>query len=537
MAISRRTHVVRISDAAPGDPPSDTYIDVEVLDAIAFRDINGNEMVLNMPQSNVQACIKDFTGGGHGQQPNKPTRLSHMKRIVGDEKTQQLDVEIIDILSFRDVNNAEWILDMNSTNGQPSVFNVSDQSGDSKSTRRTHNEKIATDQTQHDPTEFLTVERCDSIAFRNVFGNEMIIKCPSSDDPRSSASRAETFIWSPKNYNPNDPDGPKPPTNTDSNVYVALVKDADGFLTGKAKISQGPFWWIRKVSAGKAYILVSIVAKNTASTTVFPQAPTVEINFGDPKKGPIAKGLAKTERITHQQIPVQTVSTLVYFVWTDIAAFPTADNYGTIVAGGGSSQLEPVPYAGQFSRLISFQTGFNPPENFGLPTITILSTGFFATFADAQAQAGEWGSLGQGAIQEFFTVDGSIDEAAFQGVYAAGLRLPIKVDPFSATILTAQYLIEIPTAEATTEFKINLSGSGINRGTCNIVVEGISDAKKSIKSIADAIAAEKDDGRKTQSSVDTTTFKVKTSVVPGADPKVKAHKVLISVEGGHTIDG
>lgn len=270
MAFTRRTHIVRISDAKPGDPPSDAYIDVEVLDAISFAGEGGKEMVLNMPQENVKACIKDSTGGEHGKEPGQPTRLSHMKRIVSEaDPSQMLDIEVIDILSFRDTRGTEWILDMNSTNGQPSVFNSTEGTGSSKSTRRTHNEKVRIDpkDTKSD-SGFMTIERCDSIAFRTVRGEEMIVDCPSSDDPESGKQRASTFITSPRDYDPNNPDGPVPPKNEDENVYVAFVKDADGFLTGKTKISQGPFWWIRKISAGDIIVVqIDIKKKNFPTGT------------------------------------------------------------------------------------------------------------------------------------------------------------------------------------------------------------------------------------------------------------------------------
>lgn len=264
---TRRTHVVRISDAKPGDPPSDAYIDVEVLDAISFTGRGGKEMVLNMPQKNVKACIKDSTGGEHGKEPGKPTRLSHMKRIIGDDPSQMLDIEVIDILSFRDVQGTEWILNMNSTNGQPSVFNSTEGTGSSKSTRRTHNEKVRIDpKDTKSASGFLTIERCDSIAFRTIRGEEMVIDCPSSDDPETGKRRASTFITSPRDYDPSNPDGPVPPPNSDENVYLAFVKGAGGFVTGPTKISQGPFWWIRKISAGDILVVQIDISKKNFDT-------------------------------------------------------------------------------------------------------------------------------------------------------------------------------------------------------------------------------------------------------------------------------
>lgn len=241
---TRRTHVVRIMDKTEG---GGSYVDVEVLDAISFKDERGKEMILNMPQANVVAYIKDDTGGNNGREPSNPTRLSHMKRIVGDDPQQRFDVEVLDIASFRDVSGQEWILDMNSVNGEPSVFNTTDRAGDSKATRRVHTETISSNLLQKPTSDFLTVERCDTIAFRTVLGKELIIKCPSNDDLLSSDPRAPTSITSPPGYDPTNPNGPTPPDNTDSNQYVKFIKGGGPF-TGKTKISQGPFWWIRNVS-------------------------------------------------------------------------------------------------------------------------------------------------------------------------------------------------------------------------------------------------------------------------------------------------
>lgn len=542
MAPTRRTHIVRISDAAPGDPPSDTYIDVEVLDAIAFRDINGEEMVLNMPKKNISACVKDYTGGDHGKQPPNPTRLSHMIRIVGDDPEQRLDIEVIDILSFRGANGEEWILDMNSTNGQPSVFNKSDNTGDSRSTRRTHNEKLSRDMKEPNPTEFVTVERCDSIAFRSILGREMIIKCPSSDDPRGSSPRADTVVTSPRNYNPNDPDGPVPPVNKDENVYIAFVKNPEGgfldFMTGKKKISQGPFWWIRKVSAGTAYILVTIIAKNSINTAILPPAPEIKIGFGDPKKKALAKLVDKIEHVTHQQIPAKTSGTTAYFVWSDIAEFPTLDTYDNLVAGGPHTGQEPIIYSAQFARTLNFETGFAPPENFGFPIITVLSTGWFETFDHAASFANALNNV-VAPRQEYLLPDGSVSQpVSVSTFYPVGFFIPQQLDPLSVTITTGRYLISIPTAEATTEFDIALIETDPHKGgISNIIVEGYSDLKKPLKKVADTEKVDADDRPEVDAAVGSNTYKVATEVVAGAHPEVKKHKVKISITGGNIVQG
>jgi hypothetical protein len=76
--------------------------------------------------------------------------------------------------------------------------------------------------------EKLTIERVDYLGFKTVNGETMIIKCPSADD--GSAPRAETYISSPQNYDPNS-DAPAP-ENTDPNVYIGWVTKVQPALTG-----------------------------------------------------------------------------------------------------------------------------------------------------------------------------------------------------------------------------------------------------------------------------------------------------------------
>lgn len=275
---TRRTHIVRIS---PDDPPSETYVDVEVLDAIAFRTDTGKEMVLSFEASAADPYIVDDTGGKNGKTPAQPTRRSHMKRIVGKtDATHKLDVEVIDAIGFRDERGEEWILDMQATNGDDGVFNSTTGAGGSGATRRVHDEKIGFPFGEKKPTDYIKIERCDAMAFRSIRGKEMIIVCPSNDDPNSSFPRADTTVTSPKDYDPTNEDGPKPPANKDPNVYVAFVKGANGDVadptTGDVSVSQGPLWWIRKVSSGKG-IIYGVVHFRVGQESGTAPLPTVTI--------------------------------------------------------------------------------------------------------------------------------------------------------------------------------------------------------------------------------------------------------------------
>ncbi len=284
MAFTRRTHIVRISDADKGQSSSN-YIDVEVLDAIAFRTDQGKEVILNMDQAKAQPWIVDDTGGANSKHPASPTQRTHMKRVKNpDDDTQQLDIEVIDCVSYRDQRGEEWILDMQPGAGSDgSIFDITDATGDPSATRRGHDEVVSstfgTDKQQlDDKTSYLTVQRNDNIAFRKVRGEQVIISCPSSDDASNSANvdfgRAPTFIVTPTGYDPSDASSPDPPSLADSgdnHNYIKFVKNPDGstagFLTGDAKIAMGPFWWIRKV--GGVEILVC-ETKITSTPFSFP---------------------------------------------------------------------------------------------------------------------------------------------------------------------------------------------------------------------------------------------------------------------------
>jgi hypothetical protein len=261
---TRRTHVVRCFDDDKAQ-----FVDVEVLDAIAFRIDGGKEVVLSMEQSNSQPYIVDDTGGEHGQKPKDPTQRTHMKRITAkNDATQMLDVEVMDIMAFNDQNGGQWILDMKATTGEgPDIFDTTTSTGSKASTRRGHDEKIAITPGEKNPSLYVTSQRCDAIAFRTIMGQEVIFSCPSSDDPNSSSPRAKTFIVSPTGYDPAD-DSIVPPDNKDPHNYVKFVKGANGFITGDTPISMGPFWWIRKISGGDIFVVqIDITTQNNVFST------------------------------------------------------------------------------------------------------------------------------------------------------------------------------------------------------------------------------------------------------------------------------
>jgi hypothetical protein len=243
---TRRSHIVRVYDDSSGEVNKSAYIDVEVLDAISFKIARGEEVILNFPSKKASPFIVDDTGNGLAKQPNSSTatRRSHVEHIKGENG--ELLVEVLDAIAFKDKRGEEWVLKMPAKKASP--FNATKGTGSGETTRRTHNEKIGTDPTVKDPdADYLTVERSDMISFRSVRGREMILKMPSNDKG-GKPGRASTFISSPKDYDPtDDSDENAPPENKDPDFYVKFVKDQSP-LTGDELISQGPLWWIRKVS-------------------------------------------------------------------------------------------------------------------------------------------------------------------------------------------------------------------------------------------------------------------------------------------------
>lgn len=286
-SFTRRTHIVRIfQDPAVTSGSTGPYIDVEVLDAIAFREANGKEVILSLAATNSDPLIVDNTGAGNDRQPDsKATSRSHMRRITStDDPAQQLDVEVIDVMAFRDANGAEWILDMqpNSADADATpVFDTTGDTGGTDATRRVHDEVITDPLGTKDPAPgtYLTSQRCDAIAFRSLLGREVILSCPSNDDPNSSDARASTFL-TPQGYDPTDDttDAIVPPGLTDSGDkrnYVAFVDGATDFKTDAAKIAMGPFWWVRKFSGLSTWLLLN----GSTSATGVGVAPSGSANI------------------------------------------------------------------------------------------------------------------------------------------------------------------------------------------------------------------------------------------------------------------
>jgi len=397
-AFTRRTHIVRVSlDATPpkpGEKPSE-YMDLEILDAVAFRIERNKEVILDMDQTKAVPFIVDETGGDHSKALRDATQRTHMKRIVNpDDKGQKLDIEVMDCVAYRDQRGEEWILDMQpGSDKDDGYFNISDGTGDSTATRRVHSEIVSSPfgKAKKDAgKDYVTVVRNDNIAFRKLRGEEVIISIPSSDDPNAENvdfPRALTFVSSPDGYDPADDsaNAVEPPllsTTDDQHNYVNPVDGADGFLTGDAKIAMGPFWWIRKVQSGIAYVLFHLVSKGAP--------PGITLRKGETTITPLYDQSANTG-----------TTDVTWYVW-----MPATPNVQVIdsVHGGfifvtyGSLSLEDSLAGRSVMGYGDIHYGngadaptYNPSNQFysasGVPPSQHSFNPFFDTEADAQAYA------------------------------------------------------------------------------------------------------------------------------------------------------
>jgi hypothetical protein len=344
MTYTRRTHIVRI----PDDPDTGNYIDVEVLDAISFKTTDGHDVILSMKAEASDPYIVDDTGGGHERKSGRSSR-SHMKRITSKtDPTQQLDIEVADIIALKDTNGRVWVLDMKATTGDgPSLFDSVDGSGDSKASRRVHSEKISVPFGSKDKanTNYLTMQRCDNIAFRTINGQVVVLSSPSADD--GSGPRAETFT-TPSGYDPSDDSAsavvpPMLKDTGDKRNYVKFVKDASGVFTGDEKIQMGPFWWIRKIAGGQTYLVITVNAHTTSSGGAAPPPPTAGAS-GDHL-------IAESVPVTTQTFaPGHPATTSYFFIWPGAATFPTPDTVAESVGLG-------LAYGGQFSVMLDMNSG------------------------------------------------------------------------------------------------------------------------------------------------------------------------------------
>jgi hypothetical protein len=573
---TRRTHVVRCKNS-----DGSAFIDVEVLDAVSFRTTQNKEVVLSLKNDKAVPFINDDTGDGNAVKNSNPTRLSHMKRVTNpNDPTQFFDVEVLDVISFRDANGGEWILDM--PTDKVNVFDTTDDSGSTSSTRRTHTEKISANLLDPKPTSYLSVQRCDMIAFRSVNGRELVIKCPSNDDPLSSSPRAKTFI-TPQGYDPTNPNGPTPPDNKDPNTYVAFPKGSAGALTGDAKIAQGPLWWIRNISGGGDYILIVISATNVSPTT--PGLPSASIDFGSDQNGAT---LIDEVDIIPPPVIFPGLPNVVYFIWNAILPFPTVDNfdspvvptltgsrgpYGTQFVAGpvywgadtpstvwdkGPDPITGFEENGMHPETINpppggaFSSGFIPAVSFGsIKSIAQLDplvgeSGLYDDFASAVAAAAEWNSFWASRNAQFSApptlfagtdLTGNRKSGGISGMFAASLDLG-NFDVSAKVSIVKQFLVKVPKTQNTTTIDIGglvAKFSNSTAGNASVSVYSLLNQPGTPTKVSDFIPvgqfAPPLSPDASAVTTQNTTFTVTTEVVPGVNPGDNP-TMQITINGG-----
>ena len=429
MSYTRRTHIVRIyAQKDDGTKDKFTYGDVEVLDAIAFRFDNDNELILNLPAAESDPFILDDTGNGLGR-TGRSCR-SHIEVVKGDDGAE-IVIEVFDIMAYRAANNSEWIINAPSSDAVP--YDVTSGNGSNQSTRRTHDEKISSKPNDPHPTsDYLTVERCDMIAMRQILNKELIIKMPSADD--GSFARAPTFVSSPENYDPND-DTMTVPENNDPHPYIKL-KSGKSPLTGKALISQGPFWWIRKVRTGGFWLGVMVNFPRVQAGSDF----SVDVTFGTgaPKDTPslhFSKStLASVDdkpTVTADDLNNKTGNLNWFGRYMDDAGAVTFSD-PNVTTGAYDNGIELYFNLASFSEKFQFSVnaaGINPVGYYS----TLLA--FFIVGADPSDPTKKY-VLKEGATIPLppttRTVDGSTVVGAFGGL--AGLGATYEIDPAKGQI-------------------------------------------------------------------------------------------------------
>lgn len=307
---SRKTHMVRIvAPKAVPVPPGNKgpmYVDIEVLDCIAYKTTNGHVHVWDCQTHNVDPFIEDKTS----DPPNWATggetssRGSHAKAFnQPSDGTQKqpvsiFDYEVLDRIAFRDDESKIWILDHPQESSK--AFNVTTGKGSKTSTRRTHLEQINATYTSggtggvlgnrigafgKDPNTgkkndgtiggCLVQERVDIVAFQGLNEKRLIINLESHDDqdPDSADPKKTraTTITDPPDYDPNNAKGPKPPVlevTQDLNKYIKLIaiNNKGGPIFGGGFSG---YQWSAEVTAGGAInfgeTITSLPIFNTAA--------------------------------------------------------------------------------------------------------------------------------------------------------------------------------------------------------------------------------------------------------------------------------
>lgn len=240
---SRSVHVVRIKD--PGNPQN--WIDIKVVDKIAYHGPNGVEYLLDTTAKNANPFIKDDTGDNNGKgDAGSCSRSSHMVKL--SQGGMKFDAEYLDAVVFKGPNGDERLLYCPEKEAHAAVTDNTDGNlevpPDESTTRQCHIVKV---KDESNTSQAIYVERVDSICYDGPNGQENLLFNPGDGDETDTTKYG---------------DNQTPPDNADPNIYVAW--GASGSSSGSAgpwvgasnPVKMGPLWWIVKANGGETLLLL-----------------------------------------------------------------------------------------------------------------------------------------------------------------------------------------------------------------------------------------------------------------------------------------
>lgn len=205
------------------------------------------------------------------------------------------------------------------------------------------------------------------------------------------------------------------------------------------------------------YIIVDIVATSRQNIPAPPPAPLITLTLDPDVKLVDQRQSSKT---TIQ--PAHSIISKTFFIWSNIAPFPTAADFGNIVLvapGAGT-----IFYGQQFSQvaIINFNSEFGPG-----PSPPILFEGNYGSLSNAAAAAlalqhSFYDPAPIGSQGGYITDTGIVtfNAGPLQTPFAAELDIPSTIPGQGITTLTAKYLLKVPSKAANSQFHVIVSGPG-----------------------------------------------------------------------------
>lgn len=197
---TRISHIIRVTN--PND--NTQFLDVELIDAVATLDTNGEETLINFDALTLGTVV-DQTGSGLGANPTSPSKVCHIDKII------------------------QTISQQNDFDG---VFCACDNSDDDPN----YTMLAASGN-------YTCIAKVDAASLLGYNSEETLLELPYG-----TAANVDATVWT------TDSNGNKaPPKNTDPNPYVIWPSSGGlsntGWLGASAPIAQGPLWWIKRINA------------------------------------------------------------------------------------------------------------------------------------------------------------------------------------------------------------------------------------------------------------------------------------------------